>query len=195
MRRNNVTILRAILMGLFVAPCLASAQTATPKLDLGITFIGDRTNPVNGSNSWLTGGGIELGVDAWHGLGIAADVQGLHTSVIGPQNIGVDLVSVTFGPRYRYTKPKASKLHSVSIFGEALLGEANAFNSFFPSPAGGITRANSLALNIGGGIDLGLSRRFAIRAVQANWLRTQLPNAAANIQNHLQLCAGLVVRF
>jgi hypothetical protein len=195
MRRNNVTMLRAIIMCIFFAPCFASAQTTTPKLDLGITFIGDRTNPVNGSNSWLTGGGIELGVDAWHGLGIAADVQGLHATVIGPQNVGVDLVSVTFGPRYRYTKPMATKLHSVSAFGEALLGEANAFNSFFPSPAGGTTSANSLALNIGGGIDLGLSRRFAIRAVQANWLRTQLPNATTNIQNHLQLGAGLVVIF
>jgi hypothetical protein len=48
---------------------------------------------------------------------------------------------------------------------------------------------------MGGGMNIALSPRIALRAVQANWLRTQLPNATTNVQNNLDLGAGVVVRF
>jgi hypothetical protein len=104
-------------------------------------------------------------------------------------------VTTTFGPRYRYTRALGSGRGSLSVFGEALLGEANAFHSSLPSTQGVTDSANSLALQVGGGIDVGLSRRFAFRALQAEWLRTQLQNGTTNVQNHLQLGSGLVLRF
>ncbi len=192
---NKAAAAVAIMMCILLAPCFASAQTTTPKLDLAITFLGDRTNPVAGSNSWLTGGAIELGADVWHGLGIAADVQGLHASEIGSQGVPFDMVVTTFGPRYRYTRPVASGRRTVSAFGQALFGEANAFHSLFPSIQGATGSANSLASQIGLGFDLGLSRHVAVRPVQAAWLHTQLPNGTTNVQNHLQLGAGLVMKF
>jgi hypothetical protein len=192
---NKAVAVLTIMMCISLAPCFAVAETATPKLDLAISFLGDRTNPVAGSNSWLTGGAIELGADVWRGLGIAADVQGLHVSSIGSQGVPFDMVVTTFGPRYRYTKPISSERRTISAFGQALLGEAIAFHSLFPSSQGTTGSAHSLALQIGGGLDLGLSRHVAVRPVQAAWLHTQFPNGTTNVQNHLQLGAGLVMKF
>ncbi len=46
----------------------------------------------------------------------------------------------------------------------------------------------------GGGLDITLSRYVAIRAFQADYLRTQLPNNASDEQNLLRLGAGIVLR-
>ena len=185
----------ALIVGLMLATGIASAQVVRPQLDLGVTFLGDRTNPVNGSNSWLTGGSIEYGVDAFHGFGLAVAITGLQTASIGNPGVPLAFVTTTFGPRYRYTRALGSGRGSLSVFGEALLGEVDAFHSSLPSTQRVTDSANSLALQVGGGIDVGLSRRFAFRALQAEWLRTQLQNGTTNVQNHLQLGSGLVLRF
>lgn len=88
----------ALIVGLMLATGIASAQVVRPKLDLGVTFLGDRTNPVNGSNSWLTGGGIEYGVDAFRGFGLAVAIAGLQTSSIGNPDVPLAFVTTTFGP-------------------------------------------------------------------------------------------------
>ena len=72
---------------------------------------------------------------------------------------------------------------------------ANVVGSVFPGPSGAQSDANRFALQIGGGADLDLSRHFALRLFHADWLRTQLPNGTTNVQNSLQLDAGIVVRF
>jgi hypothetical protein len=201
-KQSNITIAAlAAMVCLLAAPGAATAQsrphaqTVKSGLDLAVTFVGDRTNPVGGENTWLTGGGVELGINAWHGLGAAVHVTGLHSASINAQNVPISLVTTTFGPRYRYTKPFASGRRSISPFGEALVGEANAFHGLFPSPQGATDSANSLALEMGGGLDISLSRHFAVRAIQAQWVRTQLPNNGTSVQNHLQLGSGLVAHF
>jgi hypothetical protein len=70
-----------------------------------------------------------------------------------------------------------SRREMLSIFGEALLGEANVFHSVLPSAHGATDSANSLALQVGGDIDVGLSRHFAFRVLQAEWLRTRYRTA------------------
>ena len=67
--------------------------------------------------------------------------------------------------------------------------------SVFPDPPGAQSDASGLALQIGGGADLDLSPHFAVRLFHADWLRTQLPNGTTNLQNDLQLDAGIVFRF
>jgi hypothetical protein len=39
---------------------------------------------------------------------------------------------------------------------------------------------------------MGLTRHVSLRVIQANWLRTQMPNATTNVQNNLLLRAGVV---
>jgi hypothetical protein len=72
-RRRLERVIRALVLivVLVSATSVASAQMVRPKLDIGVTFVGDRTNPVNGANHWLTGGGFEYGVDAFRDFGLA----------------------------------------------------------------------------------------------------------------------------
>jgi len=172
----------------------ASARAQMPKTDVALTFTADRTNPVSGANQWLEGGSVEFGVNAWHGFGVAARVTGVTTSAIGGQAVPLNLVLTTFGPRYRWTHKPASR-HGISIYGEGLIGEASGFKSLFPASAGTIDGANTLALQVGGGMDFALGHHFAYRLVEANWTRTQFQNATTGAQNHLQLGCGIVARF
>ncbi|MGA3132433.1 MAG: hypothetical protein ABSD59_16630 [Terracidiphilus sp.] len=68
-------------------------------------------------------------------------------------------------------------------------------NSVFPGANGASDSADSLALYVGGGVNLHMKHYLALRAVEEDWLRTQLPNATTDVQNNLRLGAGLVYRF
>jgi hypothetical protein len=74
-------------------------------------------------------------------------------------------------------------------------GQAWGLNSYFPTPSGVQTDYISFALQVGGGVDIGLSRHFGVRVFQAGWLRTEFPNANTNVQNNLRLAAGIVLRI
>jgi hypothetical protein len=99
--------------------------------------------------------------------------------------------AATFGPRYLWSPAH----HRCSFFGHALVGEANGFDSVFPGVGSATSSANSLALQVGGGLDLAIKHRLLLRAFEADWLRTELPNADTNVQNNIRLAAGVVVRF
>jgi hypothetical protein len=101
------------------------------------------------------------------------------------------MVTSTFGPRYRWSPAR----RRYAFFGQALAGEANGFNSIFPGATAPASSANSVALEIGGGLDLPIKHRLALRAFEADWLRTDLPNSDTNVQNNVRLTAGVVVRF
>jgi hypothetical protein len=168
---------------------LHAAQS--PRIGVGVTFDAERSLRSAAPESfWMQGGSIELGTNTWRGLGIAANVTGAHASAIGETTIPLSIVTTTSGPRYRWHAD-----HRVSIYVEGLIGEGNGFKSLFPTVRGFQTSANSLAAQAGGGLDYRLSQHVAVRAVEAAWQHTQLPNGTNNIQNDLLLGAGIVVRF
>ena len=183
-------------------PCALSAQqvpakNAEPELSLAITYNAQRGIVTSSGNGfWTQGGGAELMATFYHGLGIAADVTGTHASNISPSGVDLTMVTATFGPTYTWGLPRHGKSQREwKIFGESLLGVANGLDSVFPNAAGAQSSSNSLALQVGGGADLDLSRHIAVRVLQADWLRTELPNAASNVQNNLQLGAGIVFQL
>jgi hypothetical protein len=176
---------------LSVAGSLRMHAQQPGRLDLAATYIAERSLAANSSqNFWMQGGSIELGANVWRGLGIAADVAGTNAGSIGSSGVPLSLVTIAFGPRYRWHADKR-----LSLYGEGLIGEADGFRSLFPGQAGSQSSANSFALQTGGGIDYKLSNRFAIRVLDAAWLRTQLPNSTDNVQNNVRLGAGVVLRF
>lgn len=176
----------------------SQAQASSPphafRQDLAVTFLADRTNPVHLPNQWLMGGSAELGVSAWRGLGLAVRVTGMTTSSLGTQGVPLNMVVTTLGPRYRLTHSLRSG-HLISIYGEGLIGEADAFKGLFPTPQGAIDSSNSFAVQVGGGLDYSLTSRFGLRAVEASWMRTQFVNGGTDVQNHLQLGSGIYLRF
>ncbi len=171
-------------------PTQLFAQQKT-SVELAATFSTQHSLEANTAQRfWAEGGSVELGADAFRGLGLAAKITGVHTATIGSTGTPLSLVTATFGPRYRWHDG-----HHVSVYGEGLAGEANAFRSLFPSPAGAQPDANALATRVCGGLDLRLAHHLQVRVLEAAWLRTQLPNSTGNVQNNLVLGAGLVLRI
>jgi hypothetical protein len=166
-------------------------------LQIAITYDGVSSTRTDTSRLWLQGGSVEVHAPFYRGLGMVADVTGLHSggnSVAAP----IDLITVVFGPRYTF----ASYRKRASVFVEALAGEADGFHSIFTTGSGPVSNpmngttssASGLAVQAGGGIDLKLSHRLSLRVIQAEYLRTQLPNTQTDVQNSLKLSAGIVLR-
>jgi hypothetical protein len=193
----RISRLRSLLaVGIFLLAALPlpaqEAGTGTARLDIAVNYQRLLANPVGaGNHFWLQGGGIQLHSDVWGGLGMVTDISGLHTGAMNASGQGLDLVTTTFGARYTW----ADMPRRTSLYGEALVGEAFGFNSAFPSSTGTSASGNSLALEFGGGVHLPVSRRISIGALEADWVRTQLPNAASNVQNNLRLGVGVIFRL
>jgi hypothetical protein len=166
-------------------------QQEPARFEVALTYDSVLANITTGNEFWMQGGSIQIQARLWRGLGVMADVAGLHTAAVNDSGAGLDLITATFGPRYTWS-PRHRK---IVFFGHVLAGEAHGMNSIFPSTTGFNSSGNSLALQIGGGINLPITRHFSLRAFDANWLRTQLPNATTNVQNNSRLGAGVLYRF
>jgi hypothetical protein len=184
---------------LLIAGAAAAQEVQSAPIDLAVTYDALHTNHITAQNFWMQGGAMELGARAYRGLGIAARVEGLHAGANSATGEPLSLVTTVFGPRY--TWEKHSKRYA--IFGEGLAGISNGFHSLFSEGSGPVgsvnagttSSSNALAVDVGGGLDVRLNHRFALRAFRASYLRTQFPNTTTNVQNSLSLSAGLVVRF
>lgn len=167
------------------------AGSQSPSLQVSVMYTSVLTNVVRANMFWMQGGAIQVNGQFWHGLGAEADICGLHAQNANNAGAGLDLVTATFGPRYTWSPEH----HRFAVFGHALAGEANGFHSVFPTVGATSGSADSLALQVGGGVDLRVRRQISVRVLEADWLRTQLPNADTNVQNSLHLGTGAVVRF
>lgn len=193
MQRILRTALPALLFVAATMATVSSAQPASaphkPALELAFTYTATSSNQIGGAHFWMQGGAAQIYGRFYGGWGVVADVADAHIANINSTGVGLDMVTATFGPRYTWSHAR------FSVYGQGLAGEAIGFNSVFPNSTGAMNTANSLAVKAGGGVDMNLSPHFALRLVEADYLRTQLPNSAYNAQNNLTLGAGVVLRF
>jgi len=171
----------------------AAAEKTAPKypLDVAITYNATMSNSVTSKSLWMQGGSVQVHGQFYRGLGVVADIAGTHVGNINSSGVGLDMVTATFGPRYTWT----TKSRKFALFGQALGGEGFGFHSVFPHVNGATASNYNLAVKAGGGLNVALTPRIALRAIEADWLRTQLPNATTNVQNNVILGAGVVMRF
>jgi len=189
---SSVLLSGVIMMATSVVAQSPAARQATAyPLDVTLTYNATQSNAVTSNSFWMQGGSVQVHGTFYRGLGVVADIAGMHTANIRTSGVSMDMVTSTFGPRYTW-HPAHSRY---ALFGQALGGEANAFNTVFPATTGALASASSLAMQLGGGMNISLSPRIALRAVEANWVRTQLPNSTTNVQNNLRIGAGIVVRI
>jgi hypothetical protein len=188
---SSLLLVGATVTAPLAAQVVPAADSHGFHLNVAATYSPARFNQLNGDSFWVQGGGVQVQARLGDHLGLVADARGLHTSDINSSGVGLDMITATIGPRYTFSLEHGK----LSLFGQGLVGEAIAFNGLFPHPPGLETSANSLAVIAGGGVEMSLSHRFAVRALEANWMHTQLPNGADNAQNALILGAGFVYRF
>jgi len=171
----------------------------TVSTDLAVTFAVERSQVVPGQTSfWLKGGGADAAVTFKSGLGIAASLTGDHTANVG-SGVDVNRISFLAGPRYTWTAwqghATAADNRRLQIFGQELLGWTHGFNGLYPAMPAATSSANSFVVQAGGGLNLYLNKRWGIRLLEADYVRTEFPNAAANIQNDMRLSFGLTYHF
>jgi hypothetical protein len=200
----------AISMCVFLClPFMAMAQSTENVATRGTIYGGYSLLHNNSTNfsGWETQGTFNF---VRH-FGITADVTGNSNSLNGVSFLGFSagtqqhLYSFLFGPT------ATAYFGKTSVFGHALFGETHTGLSAgvsFPILGGisaPLTSANSFAMAFGGGVDIGLSRHFAIRAAQVDFVRTSFNSTDAlasglstslnNQQNSFRYSGGIVFRF
>lgn len=163
--------------------------------EFALTYSGERAKVVSTNCCfWMNGGTGSASVNVYRGLGLVASLTGQHSSRISP-GLGLDTITWLLGPRYTLPAPRWMEhlglRHRSSVFGEALLGRVNAFNSAFPRASGVADSENAFAMQVGGGLNLALLRGLGLRAIEMDYVRTSLPNGASNSQNHLRFAFGV----
>lgn len=108
---------------------------------------------------------------------------------IAPEHADVRTSQVLFGPEFVQRSGKAA------FFAHSLVGLTNAR---LVSSIGGsdivpdVVNHSSLALGLGGGVDLHLSRMIAFRAFQADYIPTRI---SGSWEHHFRLSSGVVWTF
>jgi len=189
--RRRVAILIAVTVCLAVCTRAQTSRIAPPvPLEVNLAYSADRTNGLAGGYGcfWMSGAKAEVNANFAYGWSVVAELAGEHASNINSAHEDLSLVSYLFGPRYSYRGARR-----LVPFAQFLVGGVHGFDALFPGYSG--APPNAFAFATGGGLNAHLSRRFALRLVQADYFQTQLPNDANNRQDHLRLSGGVVFRF
>jgi outer membrane immunogenic protein len=139
----------------------------------------------------LNGGSSEELFYVWKDVAAVAQVAGNRVQNIPQSQQGLSLVTYMAGPRYSFRTTRR-----LTTYAQFLAGGVHGFDTYFPvsstQPTGA---ANSFAFAPGGGLEIGIGDWLSIRAVEAEFLVTHLPNNLSEHQHNLRISSGVVFRF
>jgi outer membrane protein OmpA-like peptidoglycan-associated protein len=168
------------------------SQKPAVTTDLAVTFAVERSQVLPDQCCfWFKGGGADAAVTFWKGFGLAAALNGDHAGNVTP---GVDINKLTYlgGPRYTWTsEASGTSDRRWQLFGQGLFGETHGFDGVYPALPAATSSASAFALQAGGGLNLLLTKHFGLRLLEADYVRTELPNSTTDKQNDLRLSFGL----
>lgn len=159
-------------------------------LDLGLMYSTQVTNYVASQKFWMQGGGVDAAYPVYRRFSGVVNFSVLHGQ--GSQADDVSLTTTTFTAGPRYTRLLGRRSH---LFGEALFGVTHGSDSIFPTSTGQTTSANTFALQAGAGYDFQWKEHIALRIPSVDYVRTNLPNGAGNVQNMLRISGGVVLHI
>lgn len=164
-------------------------------------------NGSNGFNGWEGQGTFNFN----RYFGVTADVSGSILSPFSFSTSGFSASTYQHVTNYLFGPTVTAGFGRSAVFAHALFGAAHSSLGAgvnVPVIGGistGLTSANAFAMAFGGGIDIGMTRHFAIRAVQVDYIRTQfsatdalltgLSSSLGNRQNSFRYSSGIVFRF
>jgi len=200
----------SFLPSMLIAQIGSGARPAGSEIETRATIFGGYSYLRNNSN----------GFGGWEGqgtfnfnryLGVTGDVSGVSVTPFGFSALGFSAGTYQRLNNYLFGPTITANLGRSAVFVHALFGEAHSSlgaGVSIPIVGGistGITSTNAFAMAFGGGIDIGLTRHLAIRAVQVDYLRTQfnatdalttgLSSSLGNRQNSFRYSSGIVFRF
>jgi hypothetical protein len=181
--RTFLRVFLLVVTSLFASA--AMAQDARPNLELygGYDYLHVNVNSISGGTAShdtysLSGGGSQLVYNVNNWFGVAGDLAGyaLTSGTIQPA-----AMTYLAGPRFTLRRRRATPF-AQTLFGGVLSKD-------------GITNVgltSVFAMTAGGGMDVRVSRRVAIRPVQVEYLLMTFPDGANNRQNSFRYSSGLV---
>jgi hypothetical protein len=210
MRKFGILMSMVLCLPLALAAQIGGAMPAGSENGTRATLFGGYSYLRNGSN----------GFNGWEGqgtfnfnryLGVTADVSGDSLTPFSFSALGASASTYQHLTNYLFGPTVTAGLGRSAVFAHALFGEAHSSlgaGLTIPIIGGistGLTSANTFAMAFGGGIDIGLTRHLAIRAVQVDYIRTQfnaidalttgLSSSFGNRQNSFRYSTGIVFRF
>ena len=161
---------------LFAVLLVASSARAqdSPRVQLfgGYSFLSFDTKPFGFTDrTSLNGFTIAPSYNLTHEFGVTAQLSGQYGSQLSVRN-------ATAGPQVLFTRG------NMLFFGHLLIGKGRTFVK-----VGNGAGDSARVLELGGGIDLGLSSHFSVRAVQADFVHNSFFNGS---QNSVRISTGLV---
>ena len=185
MKESSGLLVLLLLIG-FAMP--AKGQDVTPRFETYVGYDYMRENATNdithvppsqSVNGNGASGQLEFNATPW--LGVVGDLGGYAVARNGFAT--THQISYLFGPRISFRGGR------VTPFAQVLLG------AVWASDAIVLGSKTAFGTTAGGGIDVTLSRHFAVRPLQAEYFLTKFPDGANNRQNNFRYSAGIVFRF
>jgi outer membrane immunogenic protein len=180
----------------------AAAQSGTPhegvaKAEIAVAYSYMRANASPGECGCfnLNGGSAEVALHVYRNFSVVGDITGDHAGTTSIPGQSLSLLSYTGGPRFSYPLRRSQQTR-ITPFVQGLVGGVHGFDAPFPNSSGTLySSASALAVLVGGGVDIAVSHRFSIRALQVDYGLNHLPNNANNNENLLRVSAGIVFRI
>ena len=173
----NKTVLIGVMIALMFSTAM-SQETPQAEVFAGYAYAG------SGSNGFDTS--VVGNVNSW--LGFGADISGQYTR-LNENGVRekINSNSFLFGPKFSLRKNKKITPFVQAMFGVSRIHTET--NEFGPLVSFSDT---SFGMALGGGLDVKLNDRFAIRVIQIDYVRTQFFNQT---QNKGRIAVGIVMRF
>lgn len=188
MRISSIILLVVAALSV-VSPVVAQDGTEWPRAEVYGGYYYARLNvSVNGNpfpapagfNANGGGGQLEYNIAPW--LGVVGDLAGYHVSA----QPSVGAFSYLFGPRINFRRQHQRAM----LFVHALFG-----GLYANGPIGRVGSGTAFAMTVGGGVDVKVSPRIAIRLAQAEYFMTRFNDGLSNRQDNFRFGAGVVFRF
>lgn len=173
MKNYFAVVLLLAVLGLALP---AKAQDERPRSEVYVGYDYVRVNS-NGSSFNFNGGSGQVTYNFNRWFGVVGDLGGYYTG----NGFSAGIISYMFGPRGSFRGHGRVTPFVQTLFGGAWAIDASSQSVF--------------AMSAGGGVDLKVSRHFAVRPVQAEYFLTRFRNAPTNQQNNFRYSAGIVFRF
>lgn len=170
-------------------PAMAQVVSGSIPVELGVNYVADISNAHPGYCGCfaMQGGGVDLAGGITPHIWVVGDLSVVHANTVPGANYSLGLITLMAGPQYRL-RP----IHSVTPYAQVLFGAVRGFDSVFPGNAGS---ASAFAFEVGSGVTVPLGHNFSLRPVEADYLRTGLPNNTSNWENHFKIVSGILYHF
>jgi hypothetical protein len=201
--RGRISMIRQLRLGLGVSllAILPVAAQPTPRVETTFNYSYIRFEPNGLAPTFhANGGNFQLVYNFNNWLGLAGDFGGYRAGGLAGYGWDGTLANYLAGPRVSFLRGKRLNPFAQALFGGAWISSheqvtaAPVFANLRPL-AGSTTKFGMLA---GVGMDIRVSRHLAIRAFEADYFRTNLPNpvyTGENITTNIRLSAGLSLLF